>query len=343
MREVAFGALALLLFSCTEREHWEKGGVAGNASAEAIVAVDSGNDVPASTDSAAPSDAGTAVTGAIDPAFFSAKPVSGKSIGHTSIVFKLGLEGGHDAAYKPRSKVGNERFRGEIAAYRLARAWGLRNVPPAVFRAFPASSLKSVMDDKASGVFAEQVVVEPDGNVRGALIPWISHLEFMPLEKDPDRAKWKAWLEGPSLDTAAMATCDRDLARQVSTVIAFDVLTGNWDRWSGGNIGNGLGSGCTTVLYIDNDGAFFDPVPKLFFEPQVAELKKVRRFSQSFVAALRGTSEDALRAAIGDESPGHPLLPERVMTAFFERRKLVLDVIDTATKKYGEAAVLALP
>ena len=290
-----------------------------------------------------PADSGASPLDAIDPSFFTAKPLTGKSIGHTSIVFKLGLQGGHDAAYKPRSKVGNERFRGEIAAYRLSRAWGLSNVPPAVFRSFPASALRPTMDEKASGVFADQVVVEPDGNVRGALIPWISHLQFVPLEQDPDRAKWKAWLEGPELDVGSMRPCDSDLARQISTMIAFDVLTGNWDRWSGGNIGNGMGSGCTTVLYIDNDGAFFDPVPKLFFDPQVAELKKVRRFSKSFVNALRSTNEDALRAAIGDESPGHPLLPERVMGAFFERRKLVLGIIDAAAKKWGEPAALGLP
>ncbi|MEO8878706.1 MAG: hypothetical protein ABI461_24160, partial [Polyangiaceae bacterium] len=65
----------------------------------------------------------------VDDAYFAALPVHGKSIGHTSVVFKLGLAGGLDAAYKPRSHVGGERFRGEIAAYRIARAWGLDNVP----------------------------------------------------------------------------------------------------------------------------------------------------------------------------------------------------------------------
>ncbi|MGH7282363.1 MAG: hypothetical protein ACRELY_12615 [Polyangiaceae bacterium] len=342
MRSFAVGAAILVLVACTKHEGWEQGGVAGNASA-APVSVDSGNHVSLQIDAAA--SAGAPVTEAIDPAFFEAKPLTGKSIGHTSIVFKLGLEGGKDAAYKPRSKVGNERFRGEIAAYRLALAWGLHNVPAAVFRSFPAAALDSAMgnDDKASSVFTDQVVVEPDGNVRGALIPWISHLQFMPLEKDPDRAKWKGWLESPALDVGTMPPCDRDLARQISTMIAFDVLTGNWDRWSGGNIGNALGSGCTTVLYIDNDGAFFDPVPKLFFDPQVAELHKVRRFSRSFVSALRSTTEDALRSAIGEESPGKPLLPEHVVTAFFARRKLVLDAIDDASKKWGETDTLSLP
>lgn len=343
MRSVVLGAVALVCFSCTKREGWEKGGVAGSTSAGPMY-VDSGTYVSTSTDAAAPSASDpAAVTGTLDPSFFTAKLLTGKSIGHTSIVFKLGLEGGKEAAYKPRSKIGNERFRGEIAAYRLARAWGLGNVPPAVFRSFAASDLKAAMDEKASGVFADQVVAEPDGNVRGALIPWIPHLTFMPLERDPDRAKWKSWLESPALDTNAMAPCDRDLAAQISTMIAFDVLTGNWDRWSGGNIGRGLDSGCTTVLYIDNDGAFFDPVPKLFFDPQVAELQKVRRFSKRFVTALRETSEDGLRAAIGEESPGKPLLSERAMTAFFARRKLVLDAIDGAMKKWGESSALSLP
>src|ERR1700727_2603167 len=55
-----------------------------------------------------PRDAGTADASA---AYASAAPVSGKSVGHTSVVFKLGLEGGATVAYKPRSTRGDHRYR----------------------------------------------------------------------------------------------------------------------------------------------------------------------------------------------------------------------------------------
>lgn len=332
--------LAASALAC-HKDPWEKGGVAGTAPSTS--AVDSSNHVSISTDDAAiPADLdAAAATLGIDPAFLTAAPVSGKSIGHTSIVFKVGLEGGRLAAYKPRSKVGGERFRGEIAAYRLARAWGLNNVPEADFRAFPAPALSTVLDDAAKQVFADQVIIEGDGTVRGALIPWISHLEFLPLEKPEQRAKWTPWLE--SADAGAPTKCDAWLAGQISTMIAFDVMTGNWDRWSSGNIGNGLGSGCTTVLYIDNDGAFFDPPPKQFMDRQLAELHKLRHFSKSFATALRSTNEDALRRALGEESRGRPLLPEKLVLAFMARRQIVLDAIAGATKAWGEESTLSLP
>src|SRR6478735_5009080 len=71
-----------------------------------------------------------------DEAYRSRDPIGGKSIGHTSVVFKVKLEGGLDAAFKPRSRRGNGRYRGEVAAYRLARALDLDNVPRAMVRPF---------------------------------------------------------------------------------------------------------------------------------------------------------------------------------------------------------------
>src|SRR5580700_10938504 len=75
-----------------------------------------------------------------------AEPVAATSIGHTSYVLKLRLSDGAKAAFKPRSKLplGDHRYRGEIAAYRLARALGLDNVPPAFPRAFDAATLRSL-------------------------------------------------------------------------------------------------------------------------------------------------------------------------------------------------------
>src|SRR4051794_23234220 len=58
--------------------------------------------------------------------FATAAPQSGRSIGTTSLVLKLKLEGGVDVAFKPRSRrpLGATRYKAEVAAYRVARALG---------------------------------------------------------------------------------------------------------------------------------------------------------------------------------------------------------------------------
>ncbi len=265
-----------------------------------------------------------------------------RPIGHTSVVFKLGLTGDLTAAYKPRSKVGSVRFRGEVAAYRLAVAWGLTNVPPADFRSFPAKELRSVLDQKAQKMFDEQVVVEPDGTVRGALIPWIPKLEFIPLEKDEQAKRWRPWL-GIGTPIATTPTgCDAKLAGQISTLVSFDLITANWDRWSGGNIGVVHGE-CDRLLFVDNDGAFFDPVPQDLFHRQLAEFNTVKRFSRSFVKALERVSENDLRAALGEESPGKALLPDKTITGILARRKVVLSTVTSAVQQLGDATALSLP
>jgi hypothetical protein len=257
-----------------------------------------------------------------------ARVLGGKSIGHTSVVFKLSLEGGVSAAYKPRSTRGDARYRGEIAAYRLARALSLGNVPPAYPRAFPYADLRLALGRET--VFPE-VVKEPNEEVRGAILPWIKGLEFIPLESDEWMGRWRGWLRSGG----ALPDDQRALAAQISTLLALDVVIGNWDRWSGGNIGIDRARG--ELLYVDNDGAFFDPVPRKEFAWPTTLFEGVDRFSRSFVTALRALD---VRAAAGEETPGEPLLSARVLEQTEARRKRVIGVIDAKIKRFGEKAVL---
>jgi hypothetical protein len=272
---------------------------------------------------------------ALRAAYASAIPLSGKSVGHTSVVFKLKLGGGIDAAYKPRSTRGGRRYRGEVAAYRLARSLSLENVPYATIRVFDFADLEHAVGHEA--IFAE-VVKEPiddagDGaQVRGALIPWIKRLEFLPLEKDDEVAKWRAWLKADS----PIPDDQRAMAAQISTMLAFDFVTGNWDRWSGGNVG--FDRAKSEVLFIDNDGAFFDPVPVKEMKRGADLFDGVERFSRGFVTALRAVD---LGKAFGEEVPGEPLLSARLTAQAEARRKRVLAAIDAKIAKLGESIVLA--
>jgi hypothetical protein len=289
-----------------------------------VTAKGDGSLAGASAEPSAPStDAGDASL-----AYASAPPISGKSVGHTSVVFKLALEGGLAVAYKPRSTRGDHRYRGEIAAYRLARALSLGNVPLAVPRSFDYEALKSAVGREP--VFGE-VVKEPDGSVRGALIPWIKGLEFIPLENTEWLPKWRAWLR----DGGVIPDDERALATQISNVLAFDLVTANWDRWSGGNLGIDRARGM--LLYVDNDGAFFDPPPVKEMKWPTALFDGVDHFSRRFVNALRTID---LASALGEEAPGEPLLSPRVVAQTEARRKRVLAAIDAKIAKFGEPRVL---
>lgn len=245
-----------------------------------------------------------------------------KSIGHTSVVFKITFAGGSEAAFKPESHRGKARYRGEIAAYRLGQGLGLSNVPAALVRRFRATELRSVLAGESADLFDYEVVIDPNGGIRGAIIPWIQGLEFLPLSAS------NAFLEK-----------DPALASQISTLIVFDVLTGNWDRWSGGNVG--FDRGANRVLFIDNDGAFFDPVPARPAEFQIALLRKTEHFSRRFVTRLRSLTLPALVAVIGDEDPGVPLLSARVLEQAEKRRQRAISIIDAKIATRGETTVLS--
>ena len=270
-------------------------------------------------------------------AYATAKPKAGKSIGHTSVVFRLDFDPPMRAAYKPESKRGHKRYRGEVAAFRYGKLLGIPNVPPAGIRVFKREELRAAMqtDAKALALFDDEVIDEK-GRVHGALMPWIDKLEFTPVESPAEKARWQKWLK----NGGDLADADKSQAAQISTLVVFDCLTGNWDRWSGANVGIDRATGM--LLFVDNDGAFFDPIPPAF-APQMALLKTVDKFSRALVSRLRAISALDLADAFGDEEPGTPLLPARVVAAADQRRKDVLAIIDEKIKSLGEGSVLSFP
>jgi hypothetical protein len=254
-------------------------------------------------------------------------------------VLKIRLDNGLFAAYKPRSRLplGDRRYKGEIAAYRLARALGLDNVPTALPRAFEASRLRRALPTpEAADDFDRRALVDASGVIRGALMPWIEHYEPLAIEEGAARARWERWLTDVSVP---VAESDRPMARALSTMLAFDHVTGNWDRWSGGNVVRDGATG--KLLYVDNDGAFYEAPPRASLAHQLAFLQRVRRFSRSFVAALRSTDEAMIREALGQDVDGKPLLSERVLADVEARRRAVLGVIDAQIADAGEAETLA--
>jgi len=329
-----FGLLALAVCACSRPAPAPD--VVPTASASAAPAASPSSGLSFTFADASP--LGTPDAGVADLArYLDATPLGGKSVGHTSVVFKLKLSGDLEAAYKPESKRGHRRYRGEVATYRLGLALHLRNVPPALYRAFGAKELRGALakDMGAAKLFDDEAIVTGDGKVRGAIIPWIPKLEFLPLEGAPWRARFTSWLSHDGI----IPEEQRSLAGQISTMIAFDAITGNWDRWSGGNVG--IDRATNTLLFIDNDGTFFEPVPPQPLAAQLALLKKVDHFSKSFVANLRAMDAVTFADATGFEVPGEPLLSPKVLSGADERKRKVLEIVDAKIKTWGEASVLS--
>ncbi len=282
--------------------------------------------VDAHADAGATTDASAAQLEA-DAPFLTGVPTSAKAIGHTSIVFKLELSTGRKAAFKPASRRGPQRYKGEIAARRLALALGLESVPPAFFRSFEARLLGG-----AKG--ADEMIVS-GGVVKGALIPWIPDLGFLALEQAPMSGQWKQWLRTGT----AIPDDKRGLAAQISTLVAFDYLTANWDRWSGGNVGVDKATG--SLLYIDNDGAFFELPPQEGLERNKKLLAGIDRFARGFITRVRLLDDAELARALGDETPGVALLSAKALAGVSRRRKELLEVVDA--KAAAEETTLAFP
>lgn len=239
-----------------------------------------------------------------------------KSIGHTSVVLKIEMREGQVFVFKPRSKKGHERYKGEIAAFRLGLALGIDAVPKAYQQSFGRDQIDgAIADEKTKKLIADEVVDEPSGGVvAGALMPWIDDYTVLPLEKEPLFSQWRGWLK----KDATIPDDKKELAREVSTLVLFDFLTANWDRWSGGNVATSKGK----MLYVDNDGAFFENPPKDALARNKRYLEGVDRFSKSVVEALRDLTEDGIRERM------RAALSEKALEGLFARRKEALAVVE---------------
>ncbi|MGH7293333.1 MAG: hypothetical protein ACRELB_00295 [Polyangiaceae bacterium] len=178
--------------------------------------------------------------------------------------------------------------------------------------------------------FAGHALVDDDGRVRGALIPWIEHYRVLPLETAKWRERWEPWLFDPR---ARVPDDQRALASAISTMIVFDYVTANWDRWSGGNVARDGATGA--LLYVDNDGAFYEWPAPATLAAQLSMVKRITRFSRRFADALRGLNDTTLRQALGDESPGTPLLPGRAVAGVLARRREAVEIIDERVRDGG--------
>jgi hypothetical protein len=273
------------------------------------------------------------ITGALTRA----APRSIKPVGTSSVVFKLDLPGFADAAFKPETKLHPEGHLAEVAAFRLGRTLSIPNVAPAVLRSFPVAELKSWLGSKYKPRWPELEagMVVRDGKVAGAAIYWIPDMHELGIDGADGMRRWARWLgqdgELPSRDKSRL------IAAQISTLVSFDYLIGNWDRFSGANAQGDHSE--RYVFFRDHNVAFMEPLPSAQHTRVLGRLRKVQRFSTSFVRRLKALDRGAIERATGVSETG-ALLREAQRRALEERRRTLLSYIAALIDRFGEPNVL---
>lgn len=273
-----------------------------------------------------------------------------RSIGSTSVVFKVPLDGGLTAAFKPETKKHGGRWRAEVAAYRVSRAIGLDHVPPSVPRAAKMSALfASARSGAAVRLLREQCLPREDGRVPGAMIAWVPGLSRLPLELDPLWSAWREWLSvsapGKPLENrlptpaAKRVREAKALAPQISTLVLFDHLIGNRDRWSGHNVL--LDVTRTRVVFLDHNLAFDAKLDVPSTLKRNLVLHRVQKFSRGLVARLRTLTRAELVDAFGLDDLGGPLLDDAQIDATLVRRDEIVAYVDELVAQFGEEKILA--
>jgi hypothetical protein len=264
--------------------------------------------------------------------------------GGSSISLRLDFEGGWRAAFKPDQTNEQTVPRKEIAAYRMSRLLGLESVSPAVGRAFPLKELVDKMDDASRDMVPrvlEQTIVDPAGMVSGELSWWIpvildAKLEGQPIDSIDGMTAWHKYLT----IGAAEPYSGRSLLPQVSSMVAFDYLINNSDRWSGSNAKSSTDG--KTLFFMDNTLSF-GPVPE--GSPKVrALLEHVQKFSRGLLRRLRALEEADVQAAMAaNRGPYLRLLSDTEIAAVMFRRERLIQYVDGLIADHGESEVLCYP
>ncbi|MGF1464744.1 MAG: hypothetical protein ACFCGT_01300 [Sandaracinaceae bacterium] len=259
-------------------------------------------------------------------------------VGTSSVTLRLEL-GARDAAFKPRSRTHTRGYLAEIAAYRVARWLAFDNVPPATILRIPRPFLRSRYREGGADAWERLrtgILWDAPGVVRGAVIYWVPDLTPTDLDEAEGIERFSGWLRGDGEIPADRAP----VARDVSNMLAFDYLIGNWDRFSGGNVSTNAEG---TRLYVrDHNLAFQTPLTDGRYDRLRGHLERVQRFSRTFVSHLVSLDEASLREALAQEpeSQIRDVLSDAQVQEVLVRRRALLSYISALAAVHGVERVL---
>jgi hypothetical protein len=264
-------------------------------------------------------------------------PVGFKPVGSTSTVFRTRFGKTFEAAFKARTRNRPHGPASEVAAYRLGRCLHLDNVPPAVSRRVPISLLRDLLDPKRAASWPEireRLLPESDDTVRVAAIYWIPVLADVGVDKQAGRRLVGQWLAADG----QIPDGRRDLAASLSTMLAFDFLIGNFDRWSGDNVS---GDATASFVYLrDHDQAFQLGLGEAVQRQMLSDVVRCERFSRRFYDSLRAFDRGCLERELAQDPEGFALLGERQIAEILDRREALLSHLEALIGQRGAEQVL---
>lgn len=297
--------------------------------------------VPASAESSTP-DAG--VSPAVDSEtrqllehLTNARVVRARPISKRSLSLRLFLRDGRDAAFKPLLRE-KPTARYEVAAFRVCRLLGLDLVQPVAMRRIHVDNFEWMLGAEHAEIgeaLREQAALDERSGVWGAAIAWVDGLEPSGLEGSAGERRLKSLLalDGPPFDREPLAV-------DASAMVVFDYLTGNWDRFSGGNLFRRDGR----LVLLDNNGAFAS-----WSETKQTRMDEllglVFRFSKRLIRSLKSLSATRVERALAQE-PWHRtrrLLTRREVDSLLARRDAISARVDSLIAVHGEDRVLVFP
>lgn len=252
--------------------------------------------------------------------------------GGSTISFRVFFANGHRGLFKPQQRSEVANYRAELAAYRMSRLLGLGRVPPACGRALPRGQLQTLADRSGDAEFSRRVMTELLGRgdvIPGAMLHWVPGS----LEPVPGNEGYAALLDASRPLPPEQAT----VAAELSTLLLFDFLNDNVDRWSGGNILRvraAAGAPPGPMLFMDNGASFSAINDGLGARPQdqATRLESVQRVSHSFARALRALTAESLREAMSSDPLGNCLSDVQIQAVLARRDRIArhLDGLSSA-------------
>ena len=260
--------------------------------------------------------------------------------GGSSISFRVDFADGSRGAFKPVQTNPQSVPRKEVAAYRLGRLLGLHQIAPSLMRPLSREEVlgKLAPDSEWTRVRIENETIfdssEPRGKTMGALMYWIPTVVDLRLDTAEGIEHWADWLsQGSPIPHDKVG-----LLAQLSTLLLFDLVQNNSDRFSGGNL---LGSADGRALYF-MDNAFGFQVDPDGHQRCWSYLKRAQKFSRSFFVSLHDLDKPRLVAALA-EDPNGPLLNDEEVDALLARRDRALRYLRGLFTEFGEDKVLVFP
>lgn len=255
--------------------------------------------------------------------------------GGSSISFRLDFADGSRAAFKPEQINPQTIPRKEVAAYRLERWLGFNSVPPATMRTFHHDDLVGHLPPDAQFLqkrIEAETTFDAEGFTRGELSYWIPVIVDSHLDTLDNVLLWWRWMTvGEQLPPEKAP-----LLQQLSSLLVFDMLTNNSDRFSGGNLMTSKDG--RVLFWMDNTFGFqIEPEGHLRCRTY---LFRCQKFSKKMIAALRRLDFAALKEALQPE-PG--LLSDAEMQSVVARKDVTLRYVDSLIAQYGSEQVLVFP